>query len=314
MADLAVGDEPTGDEPAGDGMAVDAGRPVQAYLAAQVEELLAQESGVRAGDGDAVHDMRVATRRLRSALATFRPVLRRERTDPLRDELRRLGHRLGEARDADVSGSGLLALLEETPEGLVIGPVRARLEGDRRAAFDAASSQLLALLDSPAWAALSARLGGLATDPPLVAQSAGAVEDVLLPRVDRAFRRLRRAWRAARAEAPGAPRDVALHESRKDARRARYAAEALAPVIGPAATRSARAAEQVQEVLGQHQDLVVARAVLRRVAVDAHAAGESAFTYGLLHERAASRASALDQRLPRVARRATARGRHEWMR
>ncbi|UUI76400.1 CHAD domain-containing protein [Cellulomonas chengniuliangii] len=309
MIDLAAGDET-----AGDGRAVDAGRLVQAYLADQVEELLAHEPGVRAGDGNAVHDMRVATRRLRSALATFRPVLRRERTDPLRDELRRLGRHLGEARDADVSGDGLLALLEETPEGLVLGPVRARLDGDRRAAFDVALSQLVAVLDSPAWAGLSARLGGLATDPPVVTESAGAVEDRLLPRVDRAFRRLRRAWRAARAEAPGALRDMALHEARKDARQARYAAEALAPVIGPAATRSARAAEQVQEVLGHHQDLVVARAVLRRVAFDAHAAGESAFTYGLLHERAAARSVALDQRLPRVARRATARGRHEWMR
>ena len=72
-----------------------AGEVVQAYVAAQVGRLLAAVPGVRAGDDDAVHDARVATRRLRAALSVYRPVLDREVADPLRDELAELGHVLG---------------------------------------------------------------------------------------------------------------------------------------------------------------------------------------------------------------------------
>lgn len=292
----------------------DAGALVLGRLAGQVAQLTAQEAGVRAADPDAVHDMRVATRRLRSALATFSPVLRRSITDPLRDDLRAIGRRLGQARDADVSRAGLGDLLGEVPAGLVIGPVRTRLDADRGSAYEASLAHVVEDLDGPGWAALRASLADLVADPPLAPAAARGIDDVLLPRVDRAFRRLSRAWRTAHAEQPGAQRDAALHEARKEARQARYAAETLAPVVGQEAARSARAAERVQGLLGSHQDLVVLRGVLRRAAAEAHAAGENAFTYGLLHEQARVRALELEQQLPWLARRATRPGRRAWMR
>lgn len=75
---------------------------VGSHLAAQVAELVARDPEVRRDVEDSVHKMRVATRRLRSALSTFRPLLDREVTDPLRDELRWLAAVLGAARDAEV--------------------------------------------------------------------------------------------------------------------------------------------------------------------------------------------------------------------
>jgi hypothetical protein len=64
---------------------------VLAHLREQVDELVMHDRGARVDEPDAVHQMRVATRRLRSALATYRPLLDRERTDPVRQELKWLG-------------------------------------------------------------------------------------------------------------------------------------------------------------------------------------------------------------------------------
>src|SRR5581483_10955800 len=72
------------------------------YIAAQRDALIANDPGVRRGDPDAVHDMRVALRRLRSTLHTFRPALDTARTEPLREELKWLGQVLGAVRDNDV--------------------------------------------------------------------------------------------------------------------------------------------------------------------------------------------------------------------
>ena len=106
-----------------------AGEVVQAYVSTQTERLLAAVPGVRDGDDDAVHDARVATRRLRAALSVYRPVLDREVTDPLRDELAELGHVLGTARDAYVEGHALRRRLAHEDPGTRRRPDRA---ADRR--------------------------------------------------------------------------------------------------------------------------------------------------------------------------------------
>src|SRR2546423_3425413 len=99
-------------------MAIDA---ITAYLSQQRDAIRSNDPGVRAGDPDAVHDMRVATRRSRSTLRTFRPLF-----DPtvqrLRDELRWLGQALGQVRDGDVMAARLAAALAAQPPELVVGP------------------------------------------------------------------------------------------------------------------------------------------------------------------------------------------------
>jgi hypothetical protein len=89
--------------------------------------------------------------------------------------------------------------------------------------------------------------------------------------------------RRARHASPGQPTDRALHEARKAAKRARYASEAMAPAIGKKASRFAKQMKQVQSVLGDHQDTVIARQVERELGITAHLAGENAFSYGLLY-------------------------------
>jgi CHAD domain-containing protein len=102
--------------------------------------------------------------------------------------------------------------------------------------------------------------------------------------VARAYRRAGRRMRRAARAPEGGQRDVALHEARKAAKRARYAAEAAEPVHGKQARRFAKRMKAVQSVLGDHQDAVIARAVAREIGVQAHLAGENAFSFGLLNE------------------------------
>jgi CHAD domain-containing protein len=92
---------------------------------------------------------------------------------------------------------------------------------------------------------------------------------------------LKKHVRALHVESDGPAGDAALHEVRKSAKRLRYAAEAAAPVFGKRATTLARAAEEIQEILGDHQDSVVTRALLRELAATHR--GKSVFTYGRLH-------------------------------
>jgi CHAD domain-containing protein len=83
----------------------------------------------------------------------------------------------------------------------------------------------------------------------------------------------------------------------------RYATEAVMPVIGKPAARLQRRLSDVQDLLGIHQDTVVARAALRDLAVAAQAEGGNGFTYGLLHAAEARRAADAQAALPSAWRR-----------
>ncbi|HTU07678.1 MAG TPA: CHAD domain-containing protein, partial [Trebonia sp.] len=107
--------------------------------------------------------------------------------------------------------------------------------------------------------------------------------------------------------APGAGRDTALHETRKAAKRARYAAEAAEPALGRKAHRFARRMKTVQSALGDQHDAVNAQAAAREIGVRAHLAGENAFTFGLLLERSADDSTTYQDRVRRAWRRARRR-------
>jgi CHAD domain-containing protein len=93
-----------------------------------------------------------------------------------------------------------------------------------------------------------------------VAEEAAAT--ALRPALDAPWKHLRAAVDAAEAD----PSDEALHAARIRAKRVRYAAEAVAPVFGKRARGFAEAAVGLQDVLGEHQDAVVAGAWLREAA------------------------------------------------
>ncbi|MFK0105687.1 CHAD domain-containing protein [Streptomyces sp. NPDC091217] len=289
----------TAGEPAGTvGNPVTAGDHVMAYAGAQRDAIVELDPAVRLDTEEGVHDMRVATRRLRSTFRTFGKVLDRTVTDPIADELKWLAGELGVGRDQEVLAERLLAALADLPDTLVTGPVHDRMrswadEGER-----GSRGRLLGVLDSERYLALLDTLDAFVADPPLLKAAAGDPEKVLAKAVHRDFAKVADLIETGMAQPPGHDRDLGLHEARKKAKRTRYAAEAAQPALGKPAKTLLKSMKSLQTLLGEHQDSVMARETLRELSAVAHAAGESAFTYGLLYGREEQRAAAAEAGLP----------------
>ncbi|MCP9988106.1 CYTH and CHAD domain-containing protein [Streptomyces sudanensis] len=277
-----------------------AGDHALAYLRKHTEALLVHDIGLRRDQPDAVHRMRVATRRLRSAFRSLRTVLDREATAPVAAELKWLAAELGVDRDREVLDERLHTALETVPRTLRLGPVHARLRRWSAARRAGSRDRLLEVLDGDRYLALLDALDALLADPPLRPAAAKAPEKVLAKTVAKDHARVAARLEHALALDPGHHRDTALHETRKAAKRARYTAELAAPVLGRPARRLVKDMKAVQQLLGDHQDSVVAREALRQLAVQANGAGESSFTWGLLHGREEARAAARERELPHV--------------
>ncbi|MEJ2871031.1 CYTH and CHAD domain-containing protein [Actinomycetospora sp. OC33-EN08] len=266
------------------------------YLADHARTLRAWDPLVRLDREDSVHQMRVAARRLRSALQGFGRVLARDRTRALTDELRWFAGELAPARDTEVMHARLHELLGEMPRTLVLGPVEADVARvfARRAAT--AREQALAALDSARYRTLLDALDALLAEPPTTERAQRAARAVLPREVDRAHRKLAAAMAGADGAAVGHERDEALHEARKKAKRLRYASEVAQPVLRKPARRLRKRMKAVQELLGDHQDTVVTRATLLELA----ASGEvgQGFSLGVLHAAEAARAADAEDRLP----------------
>jgi CHAD domain-containing protein len=291
-----------------------AGAALRDHLRTQRDRLIAVDPRVRRDEPDAVHQMRVCARQLRSALATFRPLLAGDGPERLRAELGWLGETLGAARDAEVARGLLAELVAAEPPEAVLGPVAQRLDDDRTSAYREAHDRALVELDSPRYFLLLDALDDLADAPALTSLAAERATTVLPARVRHDWRRLRRAYRTASKVPPGAHRDEHLHEARKAAKRVRYAAEASTPALGRPARTYSLAAKDLQTLLGDHHDCVELRAVLRRVADEARLAGEDTFTYGRLHALVQGRAERLETELPQVWHRLASRRRRRWLR
>ncbi|WP_017558202.1 CYTH and CHAD domain-containing protein [Nocardiopsis baichengensis] len=227
---------------------------VRGYLFDQVEDMLALDPRVRAGEEDALHQMRVATRRIRTVLRGFPAVVGRKAVRPTADALRELAAALGESRDLEVLRERFTARLAELPRRA--GGVR--LTGDWLTVFDgrleAARRRAVRSLDGQEYFALLDRLDRLRSSPLNGPRAGKPAEKVLDDQVGDALARMRSAHERALAATDRASRDEAWHEVRKAAKRVRYAASASEPVLGTPAARLRRWAANLQEVLGDHQD------------------------------------------------------------
>ncbi|MGW1187254.1 CYTH and CHAD domain-containing protein [Streptomyces sp. NPDC002559] len=282
-----------------------AGDHVLAYVRRQTEAIVALDPAVRRDLPDSVHQLRVATRRLRSALRTYRRILDRDVTDPVGRELKWLAAELGIDRDQEVLDARLRGRLDELPRTLLLGPVRGRLRIRSTARRAGSRRRTVAVLDGKRYLALLERLDVLLADPPLLPAASRTPRRALPRALLKEYRRLAKRVGHAMDLPPGHDRDLALHEARKAAKRTRYAAEAARPALGKPAKRFAKRMKAVQSLLGDHQDSVVAREALRTLAVQAHGAGESAFTWGLLYGREEAAAAARERELPGVWERAS---------
>jgi CHAD domain-containing protein len=281
----------TADERAPDVGPRSAGRAVRAYLVDQVDALLRWHPDALRDIPDAVHQMRVTTRRLRSALQVYRPLVERDRAETLRAELGWLGRVLGQARDAEVLRDGLLADVAGLDRALVRGPVRSRVRTSLTRRHRTGHRALATVLEGERYAALLDDLDAFLSEPRFT-DRARLPADVELTRLVR--RQWRKVGRRRAAVEAAEDADAALHATRRAARAGRYAAEVARAVDDRRARRMERRLKGLQSALGRRQDTVVARAALLDLAAEAEGAGESAFTYGYLHARQASRAAAAE--------------------
>ncbi len=278
-----------------------------------VGELRTRDPLVRVDAPDAVHQMRVLARRLRSTLATYRPLLDTDVTDPLRDELRWVAGVLGDARDAEVLRRRLLRQLDEEPPELVRGTIRTFVDRDLEERYREAHDRCVEALSSGRYLALVERLTAASASPPWAPGTADAGQGLLHDGLRHAYKRVRRRVDALPGAHDEQDRARRLHEVRKAAKRLRYSVEPLVPVAGKPATRLAKAMKRIQSVLGDHQDSTVTRLELRSLSDRATGAGVNAFALGLLDARQEAQAARDQGRFAAVWERASRKKRRRWL-
>ncbi|CCH88387.1 Putative Adenylate cyclase; putative CHAD domain [Modestobacter italicus] len=288
-----------------------AGDVVLAHVREQVAQVRAQDLPVRLDAPDAVHKMRVATRRLRSALTTFQPLFAKEVVKPLRGELKWLAGELGAARDAEVMRDRVAKAVRAENRGF--GPAAAIADQELGEAYRSAHDRVLAELDGERYHQLVASLDQLVSTPPVTGR-ADATAAAALPRlVARSFTGVRDLVNQAAAQPDGAEREELLHDARKAAKAARYAGESVDRVFGKDATAFAQAMEAVQEALGEHQDSVLTRERLRHLA-ERTTSTETAFLYGRLHALEEARAEQSQHHFDDAWKAARRKSLHRWLR
>ncbi|WP_188311948.1 CYTH and CHAD domain-containing protein [Salinarimonas soli] len=260
-----------------------AGEGFQAIARGCLAHLLRNEPALRlARDPDAVHQMRVAMRRLRAAISLHKPILADERRDAVAAEVKWAASELGDARDLDVFiARTLQPALKANPDEEDLAGFLQRLEGERARAYERALAALRSprframLLDLAEWVEAGPWLDGEdeARDGPVETFAAG-----LLGR--RAKRLVKRGARLADMEPE--PR----HELRIAVKKLRYAVEFFTPAFeGRKAARRAKAylgaLERLQEHLGDLNDLAVGRA---RLAGEPHASRLDPLLFGRVDE------------------------------
>jgi CHAD domain-containing protein len=255
-----LGDELAGDAPhsaAVDALVLSMGpRPLWAQSA--VESLQGTER--RSDRTERIHQTRVAMRRIRSTLRTFRLLLDPAWGTALRAELAWYGNELGHSRDLELlagvvadRGADVLAPDEVARLLAVIDWRRdeavARIAGEQAGARRVLlTGQMMQLWEGPAFKAKAAR----------------PAADILPPMLRRTWHDVRGAGRKARKD----PSDVHLHQLRIRLKDLRYGSETMALVEGGSARKTARAAERLQGRLGDLHDIVFSIGWLETLAAE----------------------------------------------
>lgn len=269
---------------------------VNAYLGEQISELFAQDPGVRLGSPDAVHRMRSATRRLRSALATYRCLFTKPETGKLVKELKWLARILGRPRDAEVMRERLRQQLRELPPGFRTRTVSGPVEQELGTAYNAGYKAVLKTLETDRYYRLLEGLEYFRDHPPTTARAFRPARKETARLVNQAAKRLDRAHRTAAHAKSGGARDAALHRVRKDAKRLRHAGESVAGIHGKRARKMTRSAHRIQAILGVHQDSVVARDFLDSLAADPALPETAALAYARIRRAEERAAKAAEKR------------------
>ena len=247
-------------------------------VGSSASRLIANDPAARIGsDPEAIHQARVATRRLRADLKTLGSLLHPTAVERIRSELRWVGELLGSVRDTDV----LISRMQQEARRLRVKPeatsaIVTELEHDRARSHEA----LVDALASERYVALVQTLVGVADSPPLAEglDGDGRAGPTVRKLVRRSWRHLARAVEQLGSD----PADAALHEIRKRAKRARYAVELAVSALDADADVLADKLADLQDVLGDLQDAVVAEERLATLVRDGRLASGAAFAAGEL--------------------------------
>jgi len=245
-----------------------------AILRRHVGQMLAHEPGVRPGeDPEELHDMRVATRRLRAALKLYSDFLPK-RAERYERDLRWVAGALGEVRDLDVHLEGLSEEASRNGEVLeeVVSLLRERRNEARRGMLEALDSNRYERL----MASFSATLRrGRSPTPtaPILEAAPHLVRD--------RYKKVRKAANKLSEESP----PEHFHELRKKGKRLRYALEPLQEIYGKPAQKMVKLLKKTQDDLGDHQDLIVAAELMEELGGAGDRAPQAAFWMGSMAER-----------------------------
>ena len=271
---------------------------VRAYIAEQCTVIIDAETALRERE-PVIHPTRVAARRLRSTLRTYAELVDVARAGLLTDELVWFAGLLGEVRDVDILQARIAADLAELPPELVVGPIVGQVDTELTTSRKVAWDAVVEALDTDRYRQLLADVHRWRSDPPLT-EDAEAPVAAVKTYVKKANKKLdKRLDRAIEAQLAGDPEaDHLLHQARKAGKRARYAVELAAPFLGKKADKIVAARKDLQDVLGDHQDSIVAAAFLRGEGVRVGGrSGHNGFTYGLLYGRELARQAGVGERL-----------------
>jgi CHAD domain-containing protein len=293
---------------------LDTNEVLRAYLAEQLVVLKEHDAGLR---GESVHQLRIAARRLRSVLASYRDHMDAGTVDPVREELQWLGESLGAARDFEVLRRHLDEVLDDERDQATdpdTQTLRARINHDLDQAHHAGRTAAVEALASERYGRLVASLEAIVEDLTVRRPAIRRARSVLPVILERDVRRVRRAAKVVGRSTPGEAHDVALHEVRKKVKRLRYSAESATPVLGRPAKTLVKRTKALQEALGAHQDTVAARAWLRDLAERSDGEVMVAFGAGRLHAGEEQRARSAERDYDEALRRLPQKHVGDWLR
>lgn len=256
---------------------------LQPQVSRAVGDLKALDPLVRANAPDAVHRMRVASRRLRGVITAFNGLFDEPAAVAVAAELKWLGKSLGHARDLEVLQEHLHARMAALPPGVATAALARWVDARLRQAHRAAFQGVLVDLGGDRYRTLVGTLDSWADAAPWSTEAEKAATKHLPSAALKTWSDLERSVKVTSKRAGAEGHEERLHEVRKAAKRARYAAAAIEPLGDGRTARRGRAAKQIHHTLGDHRDAVVAGGKLRELAATARAEGKDTFALGMLY-------------------------------
>lgn len=259
------------------------------HVRVQVAAIIEQDMRVRQHLPDAVHQYRVAARRLRSVLQAFAPLVDEEWARDLRAELGWIANTLSQSRDREVLEARLVAAVRTLPSEVDGAAALVLIQRHLDAELDEANATIADAMRSARYRVLMQTLHQATVTPPTTELATGKAAKVLPPLVDARWRKLAKQGRRLHDELEG--HDDHWHRTRIDAKKARYTVEACIPVFGDPAKKFARQLETVTELLGEHQDAAIAADLIQQLSTRARGS-RAAFALGVLYAQQRARVQA----------------------